>query len=214
MSISKRKNEPSHYLLKIESFSLFSEAATTKSNQMFLKPAVINDIENGNRTRFNEKKKEWGFDELISLESFKKVENGYVENDSCVFGAEVFAVTEYAQRDRCLSIIKPPSAVNTHTWKIDNYSDVTETVLQSQVFKVGKVKWKLLIYPKGEEVDEQLSFFLEIQNAALPDGWRVSVALPKDGNIPGDSGWYPSLLGFESKGVPKAGPVINSTAPA
>ncbi|KAJ9551960.1 hypothetical protein OSB04_016005 [Centaurea solstitialis] len=196
-SISKRKNEPSHYMLKIESFSLLSEAATIKIEsdvfyasghkwKLDLYPngnreekggnhislyviicdtetlpkgwevfvdvnffiydhihhnyATFQDIENGNRTRFNEKKMKWGFHKLISLDSFKKTGNGYLENDSCVFGAEVFAVTEYAQKDRCLSITKPPPFINTHTWTIDNFSDVTETVMESKTFKVGKVE--------------------------------------------------------------------------
>ncbi|KAJ9552123.1 hypothetical protein OSB04_016168 [Centaurea solstitialis] len=137
--------------------------------------ATFQDIMNGNRIRFHEKKMKWGFDKLISLDSFKKSGNGYVENDSCVFGAEVFAVTEYAQMDRCLSITKPPTIINTYTWKIDNFSDVTERVLQSEFFKVGKVKWELSIYPKGNDgVGTHISFYLGIRDTyILPKGWRV-----------------------------------------
>ncbi|KAJ4950018.1 hypothetical protein NE237_026850 [Protea cynaroides] len=44
--------------------------------------------------RFNEIKKEWGFDQFISLKTFKKCSNGYLVNDECVFGVEVFDVED------------------------------------------------------------------------------------------------------------------------
>ncbi|KAJ9552125.1 hypothetical protein OSB04_016170 [Centaurea solstitialis] len=135
------------------------------------------DIENGNRTRFHEKKLKWGFDKLISLDSFKNCENGYLLNDSCVFGVEVFAIKEYfVQNDPCLSMTKPPPIVNTHIWRIDNFLDVTERVLHSEIFKFGNVKWKLSIFPKGtgKGEGEYLSIFLMLHDAALlPDGCRV-----------------------------------------
>ncbi|KAI3702333.1 hypothetical protein L6452_28068 [Arctium lappa] len=203
MFISKRKDEPSHYMLKIESFSLLSEAPTTKIesdvfeasghkwrldlyangneeekggnhislyviicgteslpkgwevyvdvhffiyDHMHHNYATFQDTVNGNRTRFHEKKMKWGFDKLISLESFNKSENGYLVNDSCVFGAEVFAVTVYAQKDRILSMTKPPELMSTHTWTIENFLTVTENDLYSEIFKVGKVKWYISIY--------------------------------------------------------------------
>nr|XP_043630122.1 ubiquitin C-terminal hydrolase 13-like [Erigeron canadensis] len=218
-SSSKRKTEPAHYLLKIESFSLLAEARSMKiesdvfeasghkwrlelypngngeesgGNNISLylvicdpesfpngwevcvdvsffvydheshRYAIFQDINgDGNRTRFNESKKMWGFDKLISLESFKEVENGYLFNDACVFGVEVFAVSEYAQNDRCLSFVKPPAANNTYTWRIDNFSDVTEEIICSDVFKIGNVKWKLSLYPKGNNAyrAHALTFF-------------------------------------------------------
>lgn len=233
MFISKRKNEPTHYMLKIESYSLLLESRTTKiesdvfeasghkwrlelypnGNEMknvgnhislyliicdtanlpkgwevcvdvsfFVydhnhhKYATFQDNVNGNRTRFHEKKMKWGFDELISLDSFKDCENGYLANDSCVFGAEVFAVTEYAQKDRCLSMIKPPPNLKSYTWTIDNFSPLTEDALYSEIFKVCKVKWNLCtrIKKNAKGVGKNLSIYLEIQDAALlPDGWRV-----------------------------------------
>ncbi|KAM0005797.1 putative MATH/TRAF domain-containing protein [Helianthus debilis subsp. tardiflorus] len=107
---------------------------------------------NGHRTRFHEKKI-WGFDKLMSLESFVESKNRYLLNDSCVFGVEV------TQVDRCLLITRPPAIMNTYTWTINKFSTVTEDVLYSEVFKedvlylevfkVGKVKWTLKVYPKG-----------------------------------------------------------------
>ncbi|KAJ9551958.1 hypothetical protein OSB04_016003 [Centaurea solstitialis] len=138
--------------------------------------ATFQDIVNGNRIRFHEKKMKWGFDKLISMESFKKSGNGYLVNDSCVFGAEVTAV--YAQKDRCLSMIKPPEIMRTYTWKIENFLTITEKVIYSEIFRVGNVKWRLRVYPNGNKVagvaGTNLSFYLEVHDAAsLPDRWRV-----------------------------------------
>lgn len=100
----------------------------------------------GNRATFNEKKTSWGFDKLISLKSFLNSENGYLFNDSCVFGVEIFEAPKYTKKDRCLSLIKPPEPINTHTWTINKFSTETKKVLYSDVFKVGKVMWYLYFY--------------------------------------------------------------------
>lgn len=128
------------------------------------------------RTRFHEKQTEWGFAKLISLEDFKTNSSGYIYNDSCVFGAEVFAVPEFTLKDRCLSMISPPDTMNTYTWTINNFSAITEKRLTSEVFKVGNLKWNLLLFPKGNSsgAGTSLSVYLKVHEAALfPDGWRV-----------------------------------------
>ncbi|XP_076929227.1 uncharacterized protein LOC143593496 [Bidens hawaiensis] len=232
MFISKRRHEPAHYMLKIESFPLISEAKMSKIESDVFEASghkwrldlypngndeksgdkhislyavicgtessskgweVCVDVsffvydhihhsyvtfqdENGHRTRFHEKKTTWGFDKLISLDSFMESKNGYLFNDSCVIGAEIFAVPEFTQLDRCLSMIKPPATMNTYTWTINKFSAVTENVLYSDVFKVGKVKWKLLLYPKGNEgaKDTHLSIYLGVHDvASLPNDWKV-----------------------------------------
>ncbi|KAJ9551989.1 hypothetical protein OSB04_016034 [Centaurea solstitialis] len=205
MLISKRKNEPCHYMLKIESFSVLSEAPTTNVESdvfeasghkwrlelypngkeeekggnhisLYVKICDTGNLVNGNRTRFHEKKMKWGFHKLISLESFKKSENGYLVNDSCVFGAEVSAATVYAQKDRILSMTKPPEIMRTYTWTIENFLTITEKVLYSEIFKVGNVKWRLSLYPKGNKLGAgtNLSLYLNVHDpASLPAGWRV-----------------------------------------
>lgn len=105
---------------------------------MFLYMVIGGD---GKRTRFHEKKTRWGFRKLMSLDSFKEAENGYLFGDSCEFGAEVFVVPKYAQKDQCLSMIKPPITMNTHIWTIANFSALKDEALYSEDFKVGQVKW-------------------------------------------------------------------------
>nr|XP_043630123.1 uncharacterized protein LOC122601429 [Erigeron canadensis] len=139
--------------------------------------ATFQDIHgHGNRARFNERNKIWGFDQLISLESFKESKNGYLSNDACVFGVEVFTVSKFSQNDRCLSFRKPPAPTNTYTWRIDNFSKVTEECIYSEVFKIVNVKWFLNLYPKGENIGEDThmaTYLYVFDYASFPHGWRV-----------------------------------------
>ncbi|KAL8264669.1 hypothetical protein R6Q59_022799 [Mikania micrantha] len=131
---------------------------------------------NGHRTRFNEKTTAWGFDKLISTESFMESKNGYLFYDSCVFGVEIIEVPQFTRLDRCLLMTKPLPTMNTFTWTIKNFSTLTEEALFSDAFKIGKVKWKLLLYPKGNMSGEgtHLSIYLGVHDvASFPDGWKL-----------------------------------------
>ncbi|KAK9056623.1 hypothetical protein SSX86_023985 [Deinandra increscens subsp. villosa] len=232
VSISSGNNEPAHYKLKIEAFSLLSEAGIENyesdvfeasgykwSVKVYPKGSkkelvsdhisvylVICDTENlekdwevhvyfkifiydhirhnyltiqggdGERTRFHEKKTRWGFRKLISLDSFTEAENGYLFGDSCEFGAEVFVVPKYTQKDQCLSMMKPPVTMNTHLWTISSFSILKEEALYSEDFKIGKVKWKLSLYPKGFKTGKNtnLSIFLRPHDGGpASEEWKV-----------------------------------------
>ncbi|KAM0028659.1 putative MATH/TRAF domain-containing protein [Helianthus debilis subsp. tardiflorus] len=58
---------------------------------------------------------------------------------------------KFQSLDRRLMMTKPPPTMNTYTWTINKLSTVTKERLRSDVFKVGKVKWTLLLYPKGNK---------------------------------------------------------------
>ncbi|KAJ0499961.1 putative ubiquitinyl hydrolase 1 [Helianthus annuus] len=63
----------------------------------------------------------------------------------------------------------PPSAM--FTWTIENFSRLTGKKLYSDVFFVGGYKWRVLIFPKGNNVDH-LSMYLDVADSAtLPYGW-------------------------------------------
>ncbi|KAI3675348.1 hypothetical protein L1987_84937 [Smallanthus sonchifolius] len=234
VSVSSGNNEPAHYKLKIESFSLLSEAGIeiyesdvfeasgykwklevypngnekefvndhisvylvicdTKNLEkdwevhVYFKILIYDHIRHnyltiqggdGKRARFHEKKTRWGFRKLISLDSFKEAENGYLFNDSCEFGAEVFVVPKYTQKDQCLSMVKPPITMNTHVWTISKFSLLTEEPLYSEDFKIGKVKWKLSLYPKGFKTGKNtnLSIFLrphDVGSGSQSDEWKI-----------------------------------------
>ncbi|PSR98801.1 Ubiquitin carboxyl-terminal hydrolase [Actinidia chinensis var. chinensis] len=63
----------------------------------------------------------------------------------------------------------PPSA--RFTWTIENFSRLNTKKLYSDVFYVGGYKWRVLIFPKGNNVDH-LSMYLDVADSpTLPYGW-------------------------------------------
>ncbi|KAJ3669934.1 hypothetical protein LUZ60_010258 [Juncus effusus] len=63
----------------------------------------------------------------------------------------------------------PP--ISRFTWTIENFSRVTAKKLYSDAFTVGGYKWRILIFPKGNNVD-YLSMYLDVADSAmLPYGW-------------------------------------------
>ncbi|KAK6147384.1 hypothetical protein DH2020_018296 [Rehmannia glutinosa] len=58
------------------------------------------------------------------------------------------------------------------TWTIENFSRLNVKKLYSDVFTVGGYKWRVLIFPKGNNVD-YLSMYLDVADSAtLPYGWN------------------------------------------
>ncbi|XP_055831418.1 ubiquitin C-terminal hydrolase 12-like isoform X2 [Solanum dulcamara] len=63
----------------------------------------------------------------------------------------------------------PPSA--RFAWTIENFSRLNVKKLYSEVFNVGGYKWRILIFPKGNNAD-QLSLYLDVADSpSLPYGW-------------------------------------------
>ncbi|KAJ0905465.1 putative ubiquitinyl hydrolase 1 [Helianthus annuus] len=61
--------------------------------------------------------------------------------------------------------------VSRFTWAIQNFSRQTNKKLYSDVFVVGGYKWRVLIFPKGNNVDH-LSMYLDVaDSSSLPYGW-------------------------------------------
>uniref|UniRef100_A0A0D6QRD3 ubiquitinyl hydrolase 1 n=1 Tax=Araucaria cunninghamii TaxID=56994 RepID=A0A0D6QRD3_ARACU len=57
------------------------------------------------------------------------------------------------------------------TWTIENFSRLNVKKHYSEIFSVGGFKWRVLIFPKGNNVD-QLSMYLDVADSAtLPYGW-------------------------------------------
>ncbi|RZC90859.1 hypothetical protein C5167_028693 [Papaver somniferum] len=69
-------------------------------------------------------------------------------------------------------------ACRRFTWTIENFSRLNTKKLYSDAFTVGTYKWRLLIFPKGDNVDH-LSIYLDVAN--LRYGWsrygRFSLAI-------------------------------------
>ncbi|WRX24728.1 Peptidase C19 [Theobroma cacao] len=63
----------------------------------------------------------------------------------------------------------PPSM--KFTWTIENFSRLNTKKHYSDIFVVGGYKWRILIFPKGNNVDH-LSMYLDVADSStLPYGW-------------------------------------------
>ncbi|KAJ0049013.1 hypothetical protein Pint_16586 [Pistacia integerrima] len=65
--------------------------------------------------QFHAMKIDWGISKFLDLETFQNPSNGYLVNDTCVFGAEIFIVKNTYNMEH-LSMMKP--ANDCHTWKV------------------------------------------------------------------------------------------------
>ncbi|GAU50046.1 hypothetical protein TSUD_142790 [Trifolium subterraneum] len=81
-------------------------------------------------------KTEWGFEQLISLEILLDKCNGYLVEDSCVFGAEV-VVIGHSGKWESLSIVKDPPQASLK-WKLENFSKLVNNYYLSKSFHVGE----------------------------------------------------------------------------
>ncbi|KAG5240226.1 MATH domain and coiled-coil domain-containing protein [Salix suchowensis] len=108
-------------------------------------------IQAGKERRFHGLKLEWGFDEFIQLSTFNDSRYGFLVEDTCVLGAEVFVCRERSRgKGEVLSMTKQPATFK-YTWKIENFLKLDEKRQESQIFKfTDKIRWKILLYPKGK----------------------------------------------------------------
>jgi len=142
--------------------SLFLTIATTKDLQLGwevyanIKFFVFDQIRdkylciqdaNGRVKRFHKLKTEWGIAQLLSHDTLHDSSNGYLVDDTCVFGVEVF-VSKGPCKGECLSMINEPQR-NYFTWKIDNFTALKDKEYASEQFIVEGQRWKLKLYPKG-----------------------------------------------------------------
>ncbi|KAG6747911.1 hypothetical protein POTOM_047802 [Populus tomentosa] len=111
---------------------------------------------------YHKEKTEWGFDKLLSLETFNDASNGYLFNDCCVFGAEIFVIKPTGKGE-LLSMVKKP-ANGSLTWKIEDFSKLDKSSYLSKAFTSGGRSWRIKVYPKGYDDGKgnSLSVYLEL----------------------------------------------------
>ncbi|KAL9365888.1 hypothetical protein Peur_043761 [Populus x canadensis] len=132
-------------------------------------------IQAGKERRFHGLKLECGFDQFIKLSTFNDARYGFVLEDTCVLGAEVFVCGERSRgKGEVLSMKKDPTA-SKYAWKIVNFSKLGEERQESQIFSTGDHQWKIVLYPKGRDLGmgTHLSIYLALDLATLPAGCRV-----------------------------------------
>ncbi|KAM1327861.1 hypothetical protein ACFX13_012240 [Malus domestica] len=116
-----------------------------------------------------------GFDKLIALKSFTDASNGYVIDDSCVIGAEVFVCKEKrAGKGESISMIEV-GVMCKHVWKVENFSKLSADCCESEPFTAGERKWKILLYPEGngDGKGTHISLFLELDDPEKVPGFKV-----------------------------------------
>jgi hypothetical protein len=95
----------------------------------------------GKERRFHGLKLECGFDQFIKLSTFNDARYGFVLEDTCVLGAEVFVCGERSRgKGEVLSMKKDPTA-SKYAWKIVNFSELDEKRQESQIFSAGDHQW-------------------------------------------------------------------------
>ncbi|KAK7284674.1 hypothetical protein RJT34_19424 [Clitoria ternatea] len=131
--------------------------------------------QDANVRRFHVLKTEWGIPKFISIDTFNNPSNGYLIDDTCVFGVDVFVIKTMNKGD-CLSMIHGPVTLY-HSWKFNNFSSATLDKYESESFLGGNYKWKLLLYPNGvvEGKGNSISLFLVLEVSTLPPSNKVVV---------------------------------------
>ncbi|XP_050226570.1 MATH domain and coiled-coil domain-containing protein At3g58250-like [Mercurialis annua] len=67
--------------------------------------------------------------------------------------------------------MKNPASTN-FTWKVDNFSKLTQNGLYSYIFIAERCRWRLLVYLKvGYGYDDHLSIHIFAEPNKLPNGW-------------------------------------------
>ncbi|XP_038874970.1 uncharacterized protein LOC120067490 [Benincasa hispida] len=134
-------------------------------------------IQDGKVRCFHAIKKEWGFEKLVSLDTFNDTSNGLLVDDCCAFGVDVIVMKSYDGNNEILSLIKQLKNYK-YTWKINNFSQLSKNVYESDPFTVDNYTWKIELYPRGDSLamTGYMSMFLRFDSfEKLPQGSRVYV---------------------------------------
>ncbi|KAL5755874.1 hypothetical protein ACOSQ2_020620 [Xanthoceras sorbifolium] len=112
---------------------------------------------------------------FIDLNTFSSPVNGYLFDDTCVFGVEVFVVKNTFKEGR-LSMMRDP-ATYYHTWNINNFSSLVHNKYVSESF--GCYKWNIVLYPNGnaEGKGNSISIFLNVSRSNFPPNSKLFVEI-------------------------------------
>ncbi|KAL5755880.1 hypothetical protein ACOSQ2_020626 [Xanthoceras sorbifolium] len=115
----------------------------------------------------------FGISKFIDFSTFSSPANGYLFDDTCIFGVEVFVVKN-TSKERRLSMIQYP-ATYYHTWKVNNFSSLVKEEYKSESF--GCYKWNILLYPNGcvEGKGNSISIFLNMTRSSFPPNSNMFV---------------------------------------
>ncbi|XP_062165031.1 uncharacterized protein LOC133871622 [Alnus glutinosa] len=122
---------------------------------------------NGRSRRFHKLMTERGFAQLLSHDTLNDSSNGYLVDDTCIFGVEVFVIKGTC-RGEILSMVNQPQP-NYFTWRIDNYTTLKDEVYFSDQFTVEGRGWNLFLYPEGNKTGAgtYLSLYLTLDGSEI-----------------------------------------------
>ncbi|KAJ8900155.1 hypothetical protein K2173_024795 [Erythroxylum novogranatense] len=119
--------------------------------------------------RFHELKTVFGFNKLLPLEAFNDVRNGYLDDDSCTFGAEVFVFKQPTVYESIYTVKDPSKGVLRWNIPISNIPISSPSVVPvfSEEFTVQNYEWRLrvVLQAYGPENKKYLSVYLDIIDA-------------------------------------------------
>ncbi|XP_050211390.1 ubiquitin C-terminal hydrolase 12-like [Mercurialis annua] len=130
------------YLLLSESNELIFTQEINVNFKLFVYDYIHDKywtIQDDKERRFQGVKREWGFDKLISVADFEDESNGYLLDDCCIFGAEIFII-ETTSKGGCLSMLKK-RANNKYRWTIENFLELDLPFEDSKVFALRGINW-------------------------------------------------------------------------
>ncbi|GAB2242762.1 hypothetical protein Droror1_Dr00019537 [Drosera rotundifolia] len=121
-------------------------------------------VQDATGRQFSVAKSEWGISKVLPISEVMDSSKGYILDDCCVVGVEVFpAKNEY--KVATLAVVQKNST-RQYTWKVAKFSALADARLDSPVFTIDGISWSLSIYPNGHPraKGESLSLFLILKD--------------------------------------------------
>ncbi|KAK1577035.1 hypothetical protein Q3G72_018572 [Acer saccharum] len=174
---NKSRNGKDHisiYLEPLETSSLPAGWEVNVISNFFIFNHLHNKYfskKDGWETRYHAMNTIAGIAKFIDLKTFSDPVNGYLLDDICVFGVEVFVV-ENTFKEGCLSMIHKP-ATCYHTWKVTNFSTLVNEKYVSESF--GCYKWNILFCPNGnlEGKGNSFSLYIGLSLSSIAPGTKL-----------------------------------------
>ncbi|PIA57476.1 hypothetical protein AQUCO_00600303v1 [Aquilegia coerulea] len=138
------KDHISLYLISVDSNSFDFDQDILVSYNLFVLDQVRDKyLKIQGVSRFHALKSESSFDKFLPLEIFMDPLNGYLLDDTCMFGAEVCYFVKQI-RPKSLTITKNMiDATFLYRWKIEKFSELKDEAYYSQKFTGGGYDWEL-----------------------------------------------------------------------
>ncbi|KAM7527431.1 hypothetical protein LguiB_030841 [Lonicera macranthoides] len=135
--------------------------------RIYIRSSIPSKNGEGKLARFNQMKTKNGFPRLISQAVFNDASNGYLVDDTCIFGAEVFVIKNNNNRKveslSAAGYLNHPNGV--YAWIVSDFSNMNlERDNWSPVFSAAGKKWKIRISSTKKRGKKYLSLHLYSAN--------------------------------------------------